>query len=194
MDVQAHKDKNWASKHFLSQRALSLACSVRSQLSNLLSKMGVDVSVSCWPEKVPFLKCLLAGLSLNIAQKVVSVTNNPSDRKALLVSQGSGKSFNFSNTSTQQQQLQKMFSNNDPLAPYRTLRGNQPVHIHPSSVLFSLINSKKMPAYLVYAELLTTSKQYMRIITVVEGEWITELLPAFFLSSAPAQTGTQARK
>ena len=159
-------------------------------------KLGIDVSRSCWPEKEPFLKCLLAGLALNIAQKVVAVNaHNPADRKALLVSQGSNKAFSFSAQQQQHQQMQKMFANNDPLAPYRTLRGNQPVHIHPSSVMFSLINNKKMPNYLVYADLLTTSKQYMRNITVVEGEWITELLPAFFVSTtAPAPPVQQARK
>ncbi len=156
--------------------------------------MGIDTSSTCWPEKEPFLKCLLAGLSLNIAQKVV--THNSNDKKAVsLISgaSGQGKQFSFSQSSNAQQQqlhLQKIFANNDPLAPYRTLRGNQPVHIHPSSVLFSIINSKKMPGYLVYADLLTTSKQYMRNITVVEGEWITELLPAFFKSSTPATAPT----
>jgi hypothetical protein len=162
--------------------------------------MSIDTSSSCWPEKEPFLKCLLAGLSLNIAQKMVTHNQHHHDKKAVsLVSSSSAssgvKSFSFSSAANaqqqqkqqqQQEQLQKIFANNDPLAPYRTLRGNQPVHIHPSSVLFSLISSKKMPAYLVYADLLTTSKQYMRNITVVEGDWITELLPQFFKSSSSA--------
>lgn len=167
----------------MSQRSLTLASNVRQQLATLLEKLHVDCSVSCWPEKEPFLKCLLAGLSLNVAQKVSSIMTQ--DKKGSNVTSavgGSGKSFSFSNTNNNNNNanLQAVFANNDPLAPYRTVRGNQPVHIHPSSVLFSMINSKKLPAFVVYADLLTTSKQYMRNVSIVEGDWLTELFPNSF--------------
>ena len=58
---QANKDASWASQNYLSQRALNHASSVRGQLSALLVKIGVDVTLSCAPEKDPFLKCLTAG-------------------------------------------------------------------------------------------------------------------------------------
>jgi len=66
-------------------------------------------------------------------------------------------------------------------APYRTVRGLQPVHVHPSSVLFNTAN-KKLPEFLVYAELLITSKQYMRNVSAVDGAWLTELYPTRFKS------------
>jgi len=63
-------------------------------------------------------------------------------------------------------------------APYRTVRGNQPVYIHPSSVLFGRvhrheeqvrkqsqfgnrmkISSDGLPPFVVFAELLITTKQ-----------------------------------
>ena len=65
-------------------------------------------------------------------------------------------------------------------APYKTLRGGQPVHIHPSSVLFSGPTTRSLPAFVVYSELLITSKQYMRGVTAIEGAWLTELVPEMF--------------
>ena len=58
---QTNKDARWAAQNYLSQRSLNHATSVRNQLSALLTKIGVDVSLSCAPEKIPFLKCLTAG-------------------------------------------------------------------------------------------------------------------------------------
>jgi hypothetical protein len=59
--LQANKDPTWSSQNYLSQRALTHATSVRSQLGALLQKAGVNTSLSCAPEKDPFLKCLTAG-------------------------------------------------------------------------------------------------------------------------------------
>lgn len=59
--IQANKDPTWCSQNYLSQRALTHATSVRSQLGALLQKAGVNTSLSCAPEKGPFLKCLTAG-------------------------------------------------------------------------------------------------------------------------------------
>ena len=139
--------------------------------------------MSCWPEKEPFLKCLLAGLSLNVAQKVTSIVSQDKNKPSqnLITASNGQKSFSFSNSkNNNNQSMQSVFANNDPLAPYRTIRGNQPVHIHPSSVLFSMINSRKLPAFVVYADLLTTSKQYMRNVSIIEGDWLTELFPSVF--------------
>lgn len=68
-------------------------------------------------------------------------------------------------------------------APYRTCRGGQPVHIHPSSVLFSSLSGRKLPDYVVYAEVLITSKQYMRGVTAIEGAWLPELVPSLFMQA-----------
>ena len=54
----------------------------------------------------------------------------------------------------------------DSAAPYRTLVGGLPAYIHPSSVLFT---SRKLPQYVVYSELLITSKRYMRGVTSIES-------------------------
>jgi HrpA-like RNA helicase len=57
-----------------------------------------------------------------------------------------------------------------PDGSYKTMVGKQTVHIHPSSVLFG----KKAPA-VVYSELLSTSKKYMRNVSRIPIENLLEL-------------------
>ena len=207
---KAKKDKTWTKKNYLSQRALQLACNIREQLGHLLTKLGIDIQITSWPDKKEnFIKCLLLGLSLNVAQKVESVDlqtssnsrHHNNNNSAMMTKTVNGKSYTFS-TNNQQQQYKNGGGSNkgglivagngkDDNAPYRTIRGHQPVHIHPSSVLFSMINSKKLPPFVVYADLLTTSKQYMRNVTMIDGDWLPELFPQNF-SKIDTSTTTAA--
>lgn len=63
----------------------------------------------------------------------------------------------------------------DPQEGYRTMVEGQPVYIHPSSALFN-----KNPEWVLYHELVLTTKEYMRSIMTVEPKWLVELAPAFF--------------
>ena len=220
---------------------------MRDQLSTLLVKAKVDVQLSCWPDKEPFLKCLLSGLIVNVAQRsatyqtgsttAANTNNNSSSSSSNIVSKqqlndrkweqmrknaaamnSSGASrihvlppppttttiaaaaapasqsivshgrFNYSTTARPETTPLP----DDTAAPYRTLRGLQPVHVHPSSVLFNTAN-KKLPEYLVYAELLITSKQYMRNVSAVEGAWLTELYPTRFKAIGAAADDRQVQ-
>lgn len=59
---------------------------------------------------------------------------------------------------------------------YRTIRGDHVLAVHPSSVLYT----ERYPAYVVYNEVLLTAERYMRDITAVEPEWLSELAPHFY--------------
>ena len=50
-------------------------------------------------------------------------------------------------------------------------------NLHPSSALFGLGYT---PDYVVYHELVLTSKEYMQCVTAVDPEWLAELGPMFF--------------
>ncbi|XP_056275402.1 probable ATP-dependent RNA helicase DHX37 isoform X2 [Pseudoliparis swirei] len=63
---------------------------------------------------------------------------------------------------------------------YKTPLLDDPVFIHPSSALF-----KTLPEFIVYQEILETTKMYMRGVSAVEAEWIPELLPQYCHSGAP---------
>ncbi|XP_067128593.1 probable ATP-dependent RNA helicase DHX35 [Centruroides vittatus] len=59
---------------------------------------------------------------------------------------------------------------------YKTIRGEHTLHIHPSSVVYS----QKQPQWVVFNEVLHTTKEYMRDITVVEASWLYELAPHYY--------------
>ncbi|XP_024164001.1 probable pre-mRNA-splicing factor ATP-dependent RNA helicase DEAH5 [Rosa chinensis] len=62
----------------------------------------------------------------------------------------------------------------DPQEGYRTLVENQPVYIHPSSALF-----QRQPDWIIYHELVMTTKEYMREVTVIDPKWLVELAPRY---------------
>ncbi|XP_065200685.1 probable ATP-dependent RNA helicase DHX35 [Planococcus citri] len=68
---------------------------------------------------------------------------------------------------------------------YKTVRGGEELYVHPTSVLYSV----EQPQWLLYCELIHTSKLYMRDVTVVKSSWLEELAPNFYhtvpTSSAP---------
>jgi HrpA-like RNA helicase len=155
--VKANKDRNWARNQFLSQRALLHASEVFKQLAGLLVDLGIDPELSCLPEKEPFLRCVAKGLCLNAAKKVVLSTFIGKTNKVPINSTGSAA------------------------APYKSLVWGQGVHLHPSSVLFSLPGGeRKLPEYVVYAEVLVTTKEYMRCVTAIEEKWLTDGAPDLF--------------
>jgi pre-mRNA-splicing factor ATP-dependent RNA helicase DHX38/PRP16 len=67
---------------------------------------------------------------------------------------------------------------------YVNIRSGSPCHLHRTSSLFGLGYT---PDYVVYHELVLTTKEYMRTVTAVEAEWLAELAPMFFaLKESPA--------
>jgi pre-mRNA-splicing factor ATP-dependent RNA helicase DHX16 len=60
---------------------------------------------------------------------------------------------------------------------YKTVKSPQTVHIHPSSGL-----SELMPRWVIYHELVLTSKPMMRVVTEIKPEWLVELAPHYYSS------------
>ena len=60
---------------------------------------------------------------------------------------------------------------------YTNCRSGAPAHLHPTSALFGMGST---PDYVVYHELVATSKEFMQCATAVEPEWLAEMGPAFF--------------
>lgn len=72
----------------------------------------------------------------------------------------------------------------DPSGHYQTVKDNQPVALHPSCCL------DHKPEWVVYHEFTLTSKQFIRTVTDIRGEWLLDL--AVSLGSA-AETRTRWR-
>ncbi len=49
------------------------------------------------------------------------------------------------------------------------------VAIHPSSALFH-----RQPEWVVFHEVVQTTKEYMREVTTIDPKWLVEFAPAFF--------------
>ncbi|KAI4340648.1 hypothetical protein MLD38_025461 [Melastoma candidum] len=60
---------------------------------------------------------------------------------------------------------------------YVNCRIGMPCHLHPSSALFGMGHT---PEYVVYHELVLTTKEYMQCATAVEPQWLAKLGPMFF--------------
>ncbi|XP_074597398.1 ATP-dependent RNA helicase pea [Brevipalpus obovatus] len=77
----------------------------------------------------------------------------------------------------------------DPQEGYRTLVDNQVVYIHPSSALFN-----RQPEWVVYHELVLTTKEYMREVTTIDPKWLVEYAPSFFKFSDPTKLSKQKKR
>ncbi|KAG2437125.1 hypothetical protein HYH02_011381 [Chlamydomonas schloesseri] len=58
---------------------------------------------------------------------------------------------------------------------YRTIKNPQSVHLHPSSSLLQLL-----PRWVVYHELVLTSKEFMRTVSEIKPEWLIEIAPHYY--------------
>ena len=63
---------------------------------------------------------------------------------------------------------------------FKTVKQQHSVHIHPSSVL---AKTEEPPRWLVYHELAFTTKEYMRMVAPIKGEWLLEIAPHYFQGS-----------
>ncbi|KAM4754857.1 LOW QUALITY PROTEIN: pre-mRNA-splicing factor ATP-dependent RNA helicase DHX16 [Cyanocitta cristata] len=58
---------------------------------------------------------------------------------------------------------------------YRTVKHQQPVFIHPNSALFAL-----QPRWVLYHELVCTSKEFMRQVIEIDSAWLLEVAPHYY--------------
>eukprot|EP01041_Mallomonas_annulata_P005884 gene5884-11882_t len=186
--TKSPRNKTWANDNFLSLRALQHASSVRDQLWDLLRVAGQQLPQqsqsqgggveeklqsqlqqpsSCLPEWDPFLRCMASSLHLNVAKREETG--------------GTGGGGGGSKTAGG---LQLM---GGATAPYKTLRGGLPVHLHPSSFLNAIHNRSSLPQFVIFTELLVTTKNYIHNVTAIEANWLTELHPTLIkAANAPA--------
>ena len=71
-----------------------------------------------------------------------------------------------------------------PTGVYKTTKTAHVVHIHPGSALF-----KAAPMWVAYHELVLTTKEFMRQVTVIDVGWLRELAPHYFSSVDITPTG-----
>ncbi|KAL8765430.1 MAG: hypothetical protein Q9209_007498 [Squamulea sp. 1 TL-2023] len=72
---------------------------------------------------------------------------------------------------------------------YRTVKNAMTVYLHPSSVLMEV-----NPRWVIFYELVLTSKEYMRSDMPVQPEWLVEAAPHFYKSKDLETLGTGTKK
>ncbi|XP_064611896.1 LOW QUALITY PROTEIN: pre-mRNA-splicing factor ATP-dependent RNA helicase PRP16-like [Liolophura sinensis] len=77
------------------------------------------------------------------------------------------------------------------LGEYVNCRTGMPCHLHPTSALFGMGYT---PDYIVYHELIMTSKEYMQCVTAVDGQWLAELGPMFYSIKDPSKSKQERKK
>mmetsp|Transcript_49286 Transcript_49286/g.127096 ORF Transcript_49286/g.127096 Transcript_49286/m.127096 type:complete len:1155 (-) Transcript_49286:80-3544(-) len=77
----------------------------------------------------------------------------------------------------------------DPQEGYRTLTEHQQVYIHPSSALY-----QRNPEWLVYHELVLTTKEYLRECCTLEPHWLPELAPNLFTRADPTKLSKRKQR
>lgn len=77
----------------------------------------------------------------------------------------------------------------DPTEGYRTMVEGQPVYIHPSSALFN-----QNPDWVLYHELVMTTKEYMRSVMAIDARWLVELAPRFYKPSDNSKLSKAKRR
>ncbi len=73
------------------------------------------------------------------------------------------------------------------IGEYLNLRTGIQCILHPSSAIFSLGYT---PDYVVYHEVVMTSKEYMQVVTAVDPRWLAEMGPMFFTIRESYETST----
>ena len=77
----------------------------------------------------------------------------------------------------------------DPQEGYKTIVDATPVYIHPASALF-----QRQPDWVVYHELVLTSKEYMRECCAIDPKWLVELAPRFFKAADANQLSRRKKR
>ena len=184
--VKAGRDAHWSRRHFLSQAGLLTADNIRTQLKEVLVRVlgagaCAGVSATSLPDKLPLLRCLAKGLALRSARKIVDQDiASSSSHSSSSLSLGAGRGLS-----------KHVFG--EQRAQYSTIYGGAQVFLHPSSSFFGL-PAKRLPDHLVYAELLVTSRHYVRTVCAVEADWLEGAGGGLFRKSVPAPAAPSEQK
>jgi len=77
------------------------------------------------------------------------------------------------------------------IGEYVNARNGMPANLHPTSALFGMGFTAD---YVVYHELIMTTKEYMHTATAVDGYWLAELGPMFFSVKVKGTMSSETRK
>ncbi|RZC54329.1 hypothetical protein C5167_013199 [Papaver somniferum] len=155
----------------------------------LLTKLGSKMAE--FPLDPPLSKMLLAGRKRSRSEKGKDIRRQlitSLDRYNLVIG-SAGKNFTKIRKAIAAGFVFHAAKMDPQDGGYRTILDNQPVYIHPSSALF-----QRQPSWVIYHELVMTTKEYMREITVIDPKWLIEFAPRSFKATDTSRMTKQKRK
>ena len=170
----------WCQEHFVHVKAMRKVREVRSQMLDIMQTLKI-VNVSCGNNWDQVRKAICSAYFHNAAKQKgeeccarlhmhAHTTLRSSSHIIFSVAQiADASAFFFS--------LSVLCFPSPGIGQYVNMRSGLPCHLHPTSALYGLGESAD---YIVYHELVFTTKEYMRCVTAVDGHWLAEMGPMFF--------------
>jgi len=138
--------ENWCYNNFLNLRSLKSADNVRTQLKRLMERYELDTNLkNSFDDKVTYYNSIRRCLVNGFFMQV----------SCSLVSV----------TSSRTDTLQIAYKKDKG---YMTIKDDQVVSVHPSSVLST------EPEWILYNEFVLTTRNYVRTVTDVKGQWLVD--------------------
>lgn len=151
---------SWCNEHFIHGKAMVKVREIRSQLLDIMKQQKMEY-VSCGTEWDIVRKAICSSY-FHQAAKLKGMPRQVFCRSLTCCIAHTG------------------------IGQYVNLRTGMPCFLHPSSALYG---SGTTPEYIVYHELIMTTKEYMRTVTAVDAEWLAEMGPMFFSINDPEGAG-----
>ena len=149
-------------EHFLNDKALSKANDIYLQLLKYLKKIKLD-ELNENKEKLEEEKMDKINAFLNLVEKNKNIENTNEIKEELIIKcLLTGYSQNIARY------------NNDNI--YSSIRGNMTCRLHPSSILIKKPRLAKEMKYIIYNEMIITSKKYLKCCTLVKEDLIDKNL------------------
>ncbi|KIL71559.1 hypothetical protein M378DRAFT_194672 [Amanita muscaria Koide BX008] len=141
----------------------------------LLTRLGRKMAD--FPMEPPLAKMLIASVDMGCSEEILSIVAMLSVQTVFYrpkEKQGQADSKKAKFHQPEGDHLTHA-AKKDPQEGYKTLVEGTPVYIHPSSALFN-----RAPEWLVYHELVLTTREYCHNVTAIEPKWLVEVAPQFF--------------
>lgn len=162
---EANYSQQWCYENYVQFKSLSRVRDIRDQLALLCERVEVVVEASKGGVEgvVPVQKAIASGyfyntVSLSLTSRLSYHTYNNDWHCHLSMSPGVKAD-------------EIMQARIDRGGGYKTTKNNHSVFIHPSSCLIAM---QPPPRFILYYELVLTSKEYMRQCMPIEGSWLAE--------------------
>lgn len=162
--VESDYSVQWCYENFVQYRSMKRSRDVREQLVGLMERVEIEM-VSGIADDTNIRKAITAGFFYHIAK----------------FSKGGHYKTVKHNQVSSQYNVTPYYKTNLIQPDFVSIKVKsfmfQTVMIHPNSALF-----EDLPRWIIYHELVFTSKEFMRQVTEIESKWLLEVAPHYYKS------------